>query len=146
MITFQESGMIRGATPAALASFEREFGIDLDGSYRAFLMGGNGGRPQPSRIHFNDRSDLITFVRGFESSRPCFDLRYGIAFFGRPSLSGYLSIAASHSGDCWLMKVNGNDSGAIYLWDHDMEEVEPVTFRHLTRAFDSFAQFLAAIH
>jgi hypothetical protein len=146
MITFQESRLILKATPAALASFESEFGIDLDARYREFLMAGQGGRPQPSRIRFDDRADLIAFIRGFESSLPCFDLRNGIAFFGNSGITGYLSIAASDSGDCWLMKVKGIDSGAIYLWDHDREDVEPVTFRYLTRAFDSFAGFLAAIH
>lgn len=146
MIAFRESQMIQKATPQALDSFEEEFGITLDKSYREFLIAGGGGRPEPSRLHFSGRSDLLAFIRGFESSRPIFDLRNGIAFFGNPRMSGYLMIAASHTGDCWLMKMTGADSGAIFLWNHDREEVEPVTFHHLTRVFGSFAEFLAAIH
>ena len=66
-------------------------------------------------------------------------------FWGEPYKTGFVMIGANQSGDSWLMKVADPDHGAIFLWDHYEEDIDPVTFKHLTRAFDCFDDFLAAI-
>lgn len=144
-IAFTENELIRKPSAKDLDDFERERGVKLPVSYREFLMSSGGGRPVQNRIHFCGRQDMVAYVRGFDSGRPYLSIRGNEDFWGKPSKTGYLPVGANKGGDSWLMALRGDDYGAIFLWSHDQESIEPTTFDCLEKAFPSFEAFLEAL-
>jgi hypothetical protein len=145
MTSWKNSDRMEKATEQQLDALEQQYRISLPQSYREFLMHQGGGEPSPNDIDFVGRKDQVGFVTGYKGPKPSLTLLATADFWGEPYKTGFVMIAANQSGDSWLMKVADPDHGAIFLWDHYEEDIDPVTFKHLTRAFDCFDDFLAAI-
>jgi hypothetical protein len=104
-----------------LRSFERKHGLSLPGSYRAFLLVTNGGRPE---------RDLLT-ITGFEGNslgrihlffglkdpvESC-NLDWNLEVFRDRIPSSLLPIATTEGVDKICLSVAGERVGAVLYWD-----------------------------
>jgi hypothetical protein len=132
------------ASEESVGAFERERDIVLPSDYRAFLLNSPGGSPVADWSGFGKNGDFVSFIYGIHQGAEWKRLSYAIAQFGH-DLSAFLPVAVSAGGNYFLLRLKGPDRGAIYFWDHELEDFRPPTFDSLIRISDSFQSWLGSL-
>ena len=128
-----------------IAAFEREHHIVLPSDYRAFLLSSPGGSPGVCDLSsFGTSGDVVGYIYGIHKGADWKRLSYAIAQFGH-NLSAFLPVAVSAGGNYFLLRLGEPDRGAVYFWDHELEDFRPPTFESLIRVSDSFPLWLNSL-
>ncbi|RYD67166.1 MAG: SMI1/KNR4 family protein [Verrucomicrobiaceae bacterium] len=129
------------ATESDVAGFETENRLELPSDYREFLMTQPGGSPEADFSAFDRSGDFVAYIHGWRSDSPWKRLTSAISDFGH-DLSLFLPFAVSNGGNFFILKLSPPDFGAVYFWDHELEDSCPPTFDCLIRVADSFVGWL----
>ena len=124
-----------------LAQFEVAHGLKLPGDYRDFILKVNGGMPFPNLCLWPENGDFVAVVYGLNHTDEWMRLGCAISEFDSLSL-GYLPVAVSNGGNYFLLRLSHSEAGSIHFWDHELEDVNPITFNHLIRVAPSFSDFI----
>ncbi len=124
-----------------LAQFEVAHGLELPGDYRDFILKVNGGMPFPNLCLWPENGDFVAVVYGLNYTDEWMTLGRAISEFDSVS-SGYLPVAVSNGGNYFLLRLSHSESGGIHFWDHELEDVDPITFNHLIQVAPSFSDFI----
>src|SRR5262245_46475910 len=107
----------------AIVAFERELGHRLPAAFRAFLAGGNGGRPSPDRLRLRgpDGSErVVTVARlfGLRPDDPPSDLRGRLRAAGGALPGAVLPIGECSDGSLLLLGLERTRRGwrGVYYW------------------------------
>jgi SMI1-KNR4 cell-wall len=125
------------ATPKAVESFERRFGLALPKAYREFLVMANGGRPERDLVTVpgcvGSPYARIHFFFGIGHPMECYDLAWN--FEQASDLpSGLLPIATTEGADMLCL----TPSGSVVFWDGYDNAVFPIA--------ESFEGFLEQLY
>jgi hypothetical protein len=132
-------------TTEDITAFEHERDIVLPLDYRAFLLSSPGGSPVVSDwSSFGTDGDVVGYIFGIHRGAEWKRLSYAISQFGH-DLSAFLPVAISSGGNYFLLRLGEPDRGAVYFWDHELEDFRPPTFESLVRVSDSFPLWLASL-
>jgi hypothetical protein len=143
-IAFTRNEDCAAASEESIAAFECERGLSLPPDYRAFLLSSPGGSPVADWSDFGQDGDVVGFIYGIHKGAEWKRLSHAIAEF-RHDLSAFLPVAVSAGGNYFLLRLNEPDRGAIYFWDHELEDFRPPTFDSLIRVSDSFRSWLESL-
>lgn len=132
-----------------IVEFERQIGLRLPAPYKQFLLEYNGGEPTPSDFIVSGRpgldvSNVQVFFRLNDTAVPSSELSWNYLIFRDRIPRNLLPIANSDYGDVICISCAGKDTGAIYIWDHEMESVQSI-HDGLYKVADSFDGFSKAI-
>jgi len=127
-----------------LAQFEAVHGLDLPGDYRDFLLKVNGGMPFPNLCLWPGNGDFVAVVFGFNYADDWMRLDHAISEFDSLSL-GYLPVAISNGGNYFLLSLSHSEAGGVHFWDHELEDVNPISFNHLIHVSPSFSNFINSL-
>lgn len=134
-----------------IVHLEKKLGYALPEKYRDFLRFHNGGRPYPER--FNFRRDLngnfienaIHFFYGLGSTAAHAELVTVSECFKGRIPSELLAIGDDHFGNQICLSIRGDQIGAIFLWDHELEHIPP-TYKNVYFLSNSFSEFINNLH
>ena len=143
-VTFAQNEDCAVASKDAITRFEREHAVALPSEYRDFLSSSPGGSPTPCWSAFGRDGDVVKYVYGMHQGAEWKRLSYAIEEFGH-DLSAFLPVAVSNGGNYFLLRLIEPDRGAVYFWDHELEEFQPPSFESLIRASDSFSSWLGGL-
>lgn len=137
-----------GASSEVIERVEAGLGITLSGDYREFLRGQNGGYLEDNFLPPNaDLSVRYLYSAGPNDDDDIFDLESAAEFYrsrspSKPQISSdYLPIGENSFDDVLCLKIRGEDSGAVYLWNHDaLANTNP-----FERVADGFGGLFAAL-
>jgi hypothetical protein len=132
------------ASNTAIATFEGERVISLPPDYRKFLSCSRGGSPTPHWSSFGSDGDFVAYVYGIHEGMEWKRLSYAIKEFGH-DLSVFLPVAISNGGNYFLLRLAEPDRGAVFFWDHELENFRPPSFESLIRVSDSFSSWLDSL-
>jgi len=131
--------------PAVLQRFEEVLGTRLPEAYREFLLRWNGGRPRVAAFRGETTGDeLLAEFLGIAPGRGD-DL---IAFLERYDVrlpEGFVPIAYDAFGNLILIAATEPEKGAIFFWDHELEEPGD-TEMHLQRIAPDLDAFLGMFY
>ena len=142
--TFGQDEDIVPASEELVSLFEMQNGVSLPTDYRDFLLRVNGGAPDRDMCDWGENGDFAATFFGIHQGAEWKRLDFAISSFGH-DLSQFLPIAESNGGNYFVLKLHPPDQGAVYHWDHELEDVQPVTFKHLTLVAPSFDAFLVGL-
>ncbi len=122
---------------ARIDAAEKKLGLRFPETYRDFLMGHNGGRP-------DDDDFELSSVRYFLAidGKPHHDLEHAWHSYSGRIPAGLLPIAGDPGGNLILIGLRGKSKGQIYFWDHE-EEGSPEAASFLAASLEDF---LASLH
>jgi hypothetical protein len=140
-------------TEARLRTIEHRYDFKFPAQYRKFLLEHNGGRPSPNRFRFRTESStsedsrvdwFLAVYEGENSNLEKYIEWYKVDEKRIPS--EMISIARDPAGNLILISVRGDNSGAVYFWDHEREQdpslgPEP-TYDNVHLIAPSFSEFL----
>lgn len=140
---------------ADLDALEHRLRIKLPEDYRQFLLEHNGGHPEPSGFSFVEGSDGLTdsgvawFLAVHKGTASNFENDFNVYKVRNRRLPDNLvPIARDSFGNRICMSFDGDDKGAIYFWDHEIEadEGEEATYRNCYLIAPTLQQFLDGLH
>ena len=143
-VAFSKNEDCGSATDAAITTFERERGISFPSEYRKFLSSSPGGSPTPDWSSFGRDGDFVAYVYGIHEGVEWKRLSYAIEQFGH-DLTAFLPVAVSNGGNYFLLRLVEPDRGAVFFWDHELEDFRPPGFESLIRISDSFSSWLDSL-
>lgn len=112
-------------TLEAISSFEAKIGRTIPPTFVAFLMRNNGGTPSEDNSIWRDsRRDISLYLQYFfplSDSKPNLATEFAVFPGNRPE--SYMPICLEGGGSYVLLDL---DTGAIFLWDADTEEILPL--------------------
>lgn len=134
-----------------IASLERILALPLPSDYAAFLRRYNGGAPTPNTVPIQDwpeggaEDDVRMLYRlGSAPREDTYDLRWNFECYAGRMPPGLLPIADTGSGDQFCLWMEGDERGAVVLWDHEAEH-HPPTHANLHRVAPTFTAFLEVL-
>ncbi len=133
------------ATEAGIDSFQEKFNIRMPRDYKQFLLNINGGAPDKYWVPFEDDGDYISHFYGIHDGDNWLKLEHAVKDFAEAEPIRFIPVAISNGGNYFIMRINGENRGKIYFWDHDEEDFEPPTFDFLIEISDTFNLFLDLI-
>jgi hypothetical protein len=132
-------------TEEDVAAFECQHHVVLPLDYRGFLSSSPGGSPGESDwSSFGTSGDVVGYIYGIHQGAEWKRLSHAIAEFGH-DLSAFLPVAVSAGGNYFLLRLSEPERGAVYFWDHELEDCRPPTFESLIRVSDSFSLWLESL-
>lgn len=143
-VRFTKNEDCAAASAEVIDRFEQDRGVALPAEYRAFLLSSPGGLPVPRWSRFGRDGDFVAHVYGLHNGAEWKRLSYAIHWFGH-NLSVFLPVAVSNGGNYFLLRLAEPDRGAVYFWDHELENSKPPTFESLIRVSDSFRSWLNSL-
>jgi hypothetical protein len=146
-IEFDETG--RKLSERSLVAFERKLSVKLPEDYREFLLRTNGGYPaddlQFQFIEGDRESDSVlgefyTLAQDSELGT----LQEGLeTFVNADRMPPWcLPIADDAFGNQICLSLNQDDFGAIYFWNHELEDISPANLYRIARSFIEFIAML----
>lgn len=136
---------------AELDALEHRLQIKLPENYRHFLLEHNGGRPVPKGFSFVEDSHGLTgssiawFLAVHDGPYSNFEKDYYVYKVRNRRLpDNLMPIAHDPFSNQICMSFGGDDKGAIYFWDHEIEadEGEEATYRNCYLIAPTLEQFL----
>ena len=134
-----------------IKAVEAKLGFSFPEQYQKFLLTHNGGRPTPDVFRFVREGSsysesmvdwfLAIHTRDFNDFETYFDI-YKIDQVRLPT--ELVPIASDPGGNLICISVNGENLGAVYFWDHDIEE-DPPSYANVRLIANSFDEFLGAL-
>ena len=111
------------ATERDVAKFEKKNKLRLPAAYRGFLLRQNGGAPRPDRIAVPGWSGGFTGLNVFFAlnAEEGDDLQENLDDYEDRIPEGFLPIADDPGGNLFLLALDGEHEGRIFLWDHEDE-------------------------
>jgi hypothetical protein len=132
------------ATEAIIAAFEVEHGIALPPDYRTFLASSGGGYPTRDWSPFESTGDFVAHIYGLHQGKEWKRLDYAVREFGH-DLSQFFPVAVCNGGNYILLRLAEPDRGAVFFWNHELEESTPPTFEEIIRVSSSFSEWLDSL-
>ncbi len=145
----------RKATLQQIKAFEKQIGSKLPEEYRHFLVGGNGGHPNPDCVAIPgmDAIDNVHVGNLFhlQPSRPVSnELTYELT--RTRSLLPQKHLPVAGSSDLFTVSLDQRTFGAVYFWFHETEELDDegnflASAAHLlASSFDEFLTRIALLY
>ena len=122
-------------TSTDLAALEKRLGKPLPEEYRDFLLANNGGCPTPNEFA---ESSVRTFL-SVGAEYPMDDLETMADDYSDRIPADTLPIGKDELGNLILLAVSGGQRGAVYFWDHELEDSPD----GLSQVGDSLTSFLS---
>lgn len=154
MVTITDSEV--PVVSSKLDSLEVKYAIKFPQEYRDFLLKYNGGRPNPSKFHYLEVSGPYTdsrvdrFLAIYDGEYDNFEWMYTTLKIKQVRMpSNLVPIASDPFGNQICISVSGNDTGAVYFWDHEKEQDPrlglPPTSDNVFLVARSFNDFLSIL-
>jgi hypothetical protein len=142
-------------TEEDLAQAERRMRCAIPPAFRSFLLAHNGGRPIPGvfAIHGVGSGEVVDESRvrsffGIHIEHHYNSLEDVVEIYRGRLPSNIIPIADDPFGNVIGLAIDGEQEGAVYFWDHELE-VEPGETPHpnsLLFVAPSFEEFLNGLH
>lgn len=136
-------------TDLDIKRLEKKCKVNLPSAYKAFLLNYNGGHCDPAYFPLvgfkNNPVGHIQLFYSINHPIECCSPGWNYETFLGRMPSGFFPFACEDGGNILCLSLIGNDSGAVYYWDHDAE-TNPPTFDNVYKVADSFEAFLDSIH
>lgn len=134
-------------TSGQLVAVEQRLGIHLPEAYRDFLLAHNGGRPKPNVFQTQDGtgSSIDWFLGIHNGPYDNFEgyfINYKVTRLALPG--NLVPIGHDPGGNLICLSVQGEDTGAVYFWDHE-RETSPPTYANVHLIADSFEGLLDSL-
>jgi len=135
-------------TREQLAAVEQRLGVLLPQAYRGFLLAHNGGKPKPNAFQTRDGtgSSIDWFLGIHSGPHDNFEgyfINYKVTRRALPT--NLIPIGHDPGGNLICLSVQGEDTGAVYFWDHE-KETSPPTYANLHLIADSFEGLLDSLY
>ena len=131
------------ASEHEIRHFEKLIGERLPSAYREFLLGENGGRPERISLVFETEDGVSESVVNYLytlNDDSAYSLAEKTEVFEDRIPSTMIPIASDPFGNQFLMKL-GDERGAIYFWDHELENEEGDQDSNVYLIANSFSEF-----
>jgi SMI1-KNR4 cell-wall len=133
----------QGASEQAIQEFESQFGGRFPDDYRLFLSTTNGGRPDPSALTFRAGDSIsdcsVRYFLTLDKKEKRYSLHQFLSTYGDRIPKGLVPIACDSFGNLLLLDVGGPNSGAVYFWDHENENMDEPGWDNVFQVATSFA-------
>lgn len=138
---------VRPHDRAELRDVEAKVRGYLPEDYVQFLLRENGGRPEPSVFGFQEHGEpsdsSVAWLFGL-CDDPDYSLEANLEEYEGRIPGGLCPIACDPFGNLLLLCLKEDDYGAIWFWNHELEEAPPPT-SNMSRVSDSFSRFIAEL-
>jgi hypothetical protein len=133
-----------------LEEFEAKIGSRLPEDYREFLINHNGGKPMPCDFVVTEKegSDSLHVIYGIHCGPSYANLEEVNALYSGRIPRSLITFAEDPFGNAICIGINGDNSGKVFFWDHELEsddEVEP-DYENITLLAESFSEFLSGLY
>jgi hypothetical protein len=134
------------ASDAALEELQARVGAELPGDYKDFLRHHNGGYLQPNSYADGDVGASVrqlysagsTPVEQLDNVAEVADMYSPEGDADDELRPGFLPVGEDDGGNLILLVVGGEDRGAVYFWEHEIQPSDEA----YTRLAGSFVEFL----
>ncbi|MBK1645182.1 hypothetical protein CKO25_11100 [Thiocapsa imhoffii] len=138
-------------TESKIINAEEEINLKLPSDYKKFLLRTNGGYPEKGAfmidfghdriqighvnyflsIYDGEHSNLVDYVKTYTERLP----------------EGLLPVAYDDQGNLVVLKINGENKGKVYFWDHDQEGYDDYDPEKPEMGFvaDNFDKFISEL-
>ncbi|HKY58607.1 MAG TPA: SMI1/KNR4 family protein [Aeromicrobium sp.] len=132
------------AKVSEIAALEARLAAALPEAFRRFLEDRGGGKPIPNQALGESAQPLGVGVNRFFTVE---ELTERHKDFGQRIPGDLLAIADTEGGNLVCVAVDGDRTGAVYFWDHELEvgEGEPPSEANLTPLAADFERFLECL-
>ncbi|MEO0416053.1 MAG: SMI1/KNR4 family protein [Verrucomicrobiota bacterium] len=118
-----DTDFVLPATEEDVVAFEKQFGVELPAVYRQFLISPGGGCPELDWVPlpFVNDGDYISFffsINAEPDEETLADAQE--KYRNEKTKDDYLVIATSPTDNLFLLKVRGEETGAIYFQEEDV--------------------------
>jgi hypothetical protein len=109
-----------------LSEVETAYKFRFPEQYKAFLLQSNGGKINPRNFSFGDEdyegSRIDRFLAVYDGDHDNFETYFKIYKLDEQRIpENLVPIAHDDGGNLICISVEGEDSGAVYFWDHEYE-------------------------
>ncbi|SFB84734.1 SMI1/KNR4 family protein [Ruminococcus albus] len=106
---------------SSISKFEAEYTVSFPDTYREFLLKYNGGYTPKTKVSINRASSDLRALFGYAEAYQNYNI---LSVFSSSDIinytkSGLIPIGANVFGDYFLIRINGDDYGAVYFRYHD---------------------------
>jgi len=123
-----------------IKDFEDKMHISLPKDYIAFMLCQNGGNPKVCEFELPDKSNW-SVVNEFYPIGSMENNLYKMNYLEDYS-DGFIAIGDDSCGNEILLKVNGENIGEIYFYDHDVDPEEENNMHYLAKSLTDFLKLL----
>ena len=144
--------MIRCGPPLSeddIQSFEKEAGVSLPGSYKAFLLKYDGGQPSPDAFPIEGMPKnpygIIQVLFGIHCDREeAYTLKSNYNIFRQDTPRNLFPIGCTPNGDSICLSLSGQDAGSVLFWDYYAPH-SPSTYDNVYKIANSFDEFIQGL-